>query len=609
MTFAYTDGQSIEENILRIIREAGELSADCSIASEQYAHWPVRYHLSSVRSNVIRHLDFSGLDVIELGAGMGAMSRYLAEHAKSLVSVEGSPRRFEALRERLRDCPNWSGITANVQDLAIEQKFDVVCVFGVLEYAELYIQPLADFEGNSFDYFLHVATSLLKDDGVLVLTIENQLGLKYWSGAAEDHTALLFDSITGYGNSKSVRTFSRKGIRQLATRAGLPCCETYMAFPDYKLTSCVISERLPAIAPGLAAELAAMRPFENYGNPRNVLFPERLALHSVSEAGLLPEFSNSFLMIAGRTDQSPTLAHVKALDRNQNTLAWHYAADRTVATCTQFLQDAGASAIQVQKRAMHSSAPTEPTTIANDELSLGWSPGSDTTASLSPILYTLLFRSVYQQDWGDFTSRLSAFIGWSLTHWKQSSDDGRVVLRGNSIDAVHTNAAVTGDTYHLFDLEWTLDGGMPASWFVLRNVLMFAYRHDLEFFTASAPFGSLSGLYQTLCGEHSLTADFDADIAKERELQRLTAVRFVDEGYSQFVSAVSRPFTQANVPREPLPLHQQLHNFEAMRAEWYSRPVVLARKLQEFSTRHPAASNVLRTLTRPLRGSPESPQS
>src|SRR5690606_16844195 len=121
-----------------------------------------------------------GLSVLELGAGMGEVSRYLAESCQSLHVVEGTQQRYDALQERLKGLTNWSGTVANIQDYSSTETFDVVCLIGVLEYCEKYIQP--DGEYSAFDVLLRIAKRHLKPGGALIVAIENKLGLKYWNG-------------------------------------------------------------------------------------------------------------------------------------------------------------------------------------------------------------------------------------------------------------------------------------------------------------------------------------------------------------------------------------------------------------------------------------------
>ncbi len=88
----YSDGSRVEEEIHALIAGAEKLGSDVSLGHEKYGSWPVRYHLCPQRANLLRHFDFSGLSVLELGSGMGGVSRFLAEKAESLTVIEGDER-------------------------------------------------------------------------------------------------------------------------------------------------------------------------------------------------------------------------------------------------------------------------------------------------------------------------------------------------------------------------------------------------------------------------------------------------------------------------------------------------------------------------------------
>lgn len=185
MTFDYSDGDQVEERLLEILAEASDLGSSAWIARDlQERSWPIRYHLAPERANLVRHLEFDGLDVLELGAGLGGVSRYLAEEAGSLTVAEGSTRRFRGLELRLRDLDGWRGRAARIDELEPTPSYDVVCLVGVLEYAEMYHRAPAG--SSPFEALIRHAAAHLRPDGVLLLAIENRFGLKYWAGLAED---------------------------------------------------------------------------------------------------------------------------------------------------------------------------------------------------------------------------------------------------------------------------------------------------------------------------------------------------------------------------------------------------------------------------------------
>lgn len=96
--------------------------------------------MTPVRANLLRPVRelLAGKRVLELGAGCGALTRYMGENARRVVAVEGSPIRAKIAALRCADLTNAAIINDTIQDLYLPQRFDLVTLIGVLEYARLY---------------------------------------------------------------------------------------------------------------------------------------------------------------------------------------------------------------------------------------------------------------------------------------------------------------------------------------------------------------------------------------------------------------------------------------------------------------------------------------
>lgn len=303
----YSDGD-IEGEILAAVRRG---------AGKKLLHsdnrWPVLYHLSEVRTNLLSWLDIGGdKTVLEIGGGCGALTGTLAAQARSVDMVEISPRRAEIAAYRNSNITIHVG---NLNDMEFADKFDYITLIGVLEYAGMFTHtasPYVDFIEN--------CRRLLKPDGVLVVAIENRLGMKYFSGAREDHTGKRFDGITDYENFAGVRTFARGELAALLASGGFSGLEWYYPYPDYKLPSEVFSD---AVQPGpLDMWGIHNMPFDS---DRWELFSEKAALASLCDVGLFREFSNSFLVLAHLSDNfspNPTQrVHVAGYRRDRYRVA------------------------------------------------------------------------------------------------------------------------------------------------------------------------------------------------------------------------------------------------------------------------------------------------
>lgn len=131
---------------------------------------------------------------------------------------------------------------------------------------------------------LSAAKSALKQNGILVIAIENKIGLKYWTGSPEDHTGKLYNGIHGYPGLKGPVTFSKTELRQYLNDIGLRHTHFYSCFPDYKFASTIFSDL------GQERQLYLHNwidiPFKSYGLSRKYNIHEGLALRVLSQAGL-----------------------------------------------------------------------------------------------------------------------------------------------------------------------------------------------------------------------------------------------------------------------------------------------------------------------------------
>jgi 2-polyprenyl-3-methyl-5-hydroxy-6-metoxy-1,4-benzoquinol methylase len=182
--------------------------------------WPTRYHLSHMRTNLlesVKELFSPDSKVLELGAGMGALTLWLCDHFKHVDAVEGSLKRAQALRARAKDQKNLRVFVGDISDINFTEKYDLITLVGVLEYLPFYSQ--GDPRTVCVD-FLKGLTGCLNKDGILLVGIENKLGAKYFSGCHEDHTGKLFSGIMDYPG-KSPVTFSRNEIEEMLHETGM----------------------------------------------------------------------------------------------------------------------------------------------------------------------------------------------------------------------------------------------------------------------------------------------------------------------------------------------------------------------------------------------------
>ncbi|MCA1809888.1 MAG: class I SAM-dependent methyltransferase [Kiritimatiellia bacterium] len=287
----YSDGD-IEDEILAMVRSGTSPEE----LLRQDNRWPVLYHLAPERRNLLEWYPFRPeARLLEVGAGCGALTGLFCERVAEVQAVELSRRRSQIIYERHRQRDNLRIMVGNLADIRLTEKFDYIALIGVLEYAGAFM-PGPD----PYRQLLRRLAEMLQPDGVIFVALENKFGLKYFAGAAEDHTSRLFEGIEGYPGNGPARTFARNELEQLLQEAGLTRHTFYYPHPDYKLPREVFSDEFPP-QPG---HLLGAAP--NYDHERLRLLNETRAWVNIIRAGQFPSFANSFLVTAGVTQPGAT---------------------------------------------------------------------------------------------------------------------------------------------------------------------------------------------------------------------------------------------------------------------------------------------------------------
>ncbi|MCR4584250.1 MAG: class I SAM-dependent methyltransferase, partial [Lachnospiraceae bacterium] len=281
----YSDGD-VEDELIQIVKDNDEASFRDII--EKNTKWPILYHLSVQRGNIVEWLPLEGKKVLEVGSGCGAVTGVLSEKADSVTCIELSKKRSMINAYRHKEKENIEIHVGNFQDIEdkLDRDFDYIMLIGVLEYADSYIGG-----SRPQEQFLKCLKSHLKADGTIVVAIENRYGLKYFAGAGEDHTGRYFDGIENYPVRKGVRTFGIEGLKRIAGNAGFEKISEYYPYPDYKFTGMIFSPRRLPEKGELKNNIC------NYDRERMLIFDETKAFDGIAEDGNFRTFSNSYLLL------------------------------------------------------------------------------------------------------------------------------------------------------------------------------------------------------------------------------------------------------------------------------------------------------------------------
>jgi len=279
----YSDGAA-EDDLLALFKAGG----DVSDVLREDKRWPILYHLSPERRNLLEWFPFKkDGHLLEIGAGCGALTGLFAEKTARVTAVELSARRSQIIYERCRQHENLEVIAGNICDLKFNSRFDYITLIGVLEYARSFVKAEAPARK-----LLEICRALLKPDGVFFTAVENKFGLKYFAGAREDHSGRSFESIEGYRADAPAETWSHDELSALLVQAGFAGPRFYYPCPDYKLPEEIFSDDCLPEANHIFHDAP------NYDRDRYRIFSEKLALINLVENRKFDFFANSFLVLA-----------------------------------------------------------------------------------------------------------------------------------------------------------------------------------------------------------------------------------------------------------------------------------------------------------------------
>lgn len=467
-TDEYSDGDE-SENYLLAMNKAGKTLDD--IPTKECT-WPVFYHMSPMRENICNWYPFrKDATVLEIGAGCGAVTGILCQKAAHVTSIELSRRRATINYERNKKYSNLTLMVGNINDIPMEQKFDYVTLIGVLEYAGRFTK-----EEKPFQAFLESVKQYLKPDGILLIAIENRLGLKYFCGAAEDHTNQIYEGINNYPHYSGVRTFSKEEMNRLLDVCGLCYRQYYYPYPDYKLPEEIFTQN----------SLQHNKiPYITYDQDRFSLFCEADMFNQLTKEHIVDRFFNSFFIEASmqeiRHESQPEYCKL-----NQNRKPEF----RTGTYICKINQRK-----VVKKTALHPAAQAHlQKTIAASRLSYGKIPAVQMIETPEGAMYPYndaqsleeIAEDLFKNDFNKvidllrqytkqlrYDEALTTYDTPAFTQWfgtVRLKQEKVLCICNANVDSVLSNVLNTEDGFLMIDCEWVTDFPVPVDFLYWRIV-------------------------------------------------------------------------------------------------------------------------------------------
>lgn len=464
----YSDGD-IEQTILEIVQNNKRLE-ELGIVE-----FPIVYHLAEDRKNILNWYPFKkDAVVLEVGAGCGAITGLLCEKAGRVVAAELSKQRALINYERHQQYNNLELMVGNFNDIKFEEDFDYIILNGVFEYAASFTEGKKPYE-----IFLRSLAGKLKKDGRILIAIENRLGIKYFSGAAEDHTDSFFLGMNNYEREENVRTFSKHELTELCQRVGMICNKFYYPYPDYKFPNEIYTDHT-------INSMGYGKDYYNFNRKRFLLYNECAVMESLRKENVADIFANSFLVEVCHRRQADEreIEYVKInSDRrmefqigtrieNENGKGYVYKyplqgqANMHIESMHLHEQKEISKRISLltgDKIGDELRYPMLKIDTLNQKVARELSNGNkDEIICLLDAFFNLFFRESEVKEF-----RTEEF---ERTFGKVAISETLECVKPANIDATCDNVFCEGDTYQIIDGEWIFDFWVPKQFIIWRNL-------------------------------------------------------------------------------------------------------------------------------------------
>lgn len=479
--------------------------------------FPLIYHFSPMRENILNWYPFKkDATILEVGAGCGAITGVLCQKAGKVVSVELSNRRASVNYERHKEAENLCIMVGNLNDMEFGQTFDYIVLNGVLEYACSFTEGKKPFET-----FLKNMGGLLKEDGRFLIAIENRLGLKYFTGAPEDHTDRYFLGLENYPQVDSVRTFSKKELTTLLTDSGFPYMKFYYPYPDYKFPKEIFTDET-LLSNGYG------KPYRSLSDRDIYLFDDSKAARALAQEGVADIFSNSFLVEASPCpmEQNAGILYVKSSSERKKefrilTKILHKDEEKCVRKEAltkeakdfvkhmiangSFCYGEGIENLQARETEGALEYPfVEGHTLFDEIQSLYDQNNKDEILTVLREFYATFFAKGEEMPYG-MDENFRRLFGGNVLEKKD------LCLRPANLDLICDNVYRMNGKHLVIDYEWFFDAAVPVKFLMWRAL------NDL--------YAKIPGLHQMFWGK-TLMDCFEID-AQEEEIYREWSKHFV----------------------------------------------------------------------------------
>lgn len=262
------DNKMIPEEFEEVLEKVNRTDKDFSKTLDKKSKIKNILALSEIRENFLNWYEFKDkCTILELNANYGEITGLLCDKAKNVVSIEESNKFAGIVEKRHKDRTNLELVVGNIENIKIKEKFDYAVIVGIAQ---------------SLDRYVQYAKEHLKEDGTIIIGINNKFGVKSWITEKEENKVV----------SNSNTAVSKNTLERLMKDFNF---KYYYPLPDYKLPNIIYTPKYIPSVSNIDRDLTY--------KDENVNFKEVDAYKEIlkEEPEKFFDFANSFLVEASKS--------------------------------------------------------------------------------------------------------------------------------------------------------------------------------------------------------------------------------------------------------------------------------------------------------------------
>ena len=196
---------------------------------DEFEYLEDKYKISDeIKSNIISWYPFKkNSRILEIDSISDSITKKLLENESNVVSICSSKEKAKTLQEKLSTYDNLEIIVGHYSKIKLNVKFDYITLIGTLDVYKKNIKAK-----DKLKELIEFASQYLKDDGKLLICIDNSFGMKYWTSIYADNNIIC----------NKLNTIAREDLNYILEKNNFNKYKYYYPLPDYKYTNVIFTD-------------------------------------------------------------------------------------------------------------------------------------------------------------------------------------------------------------------------------------------------------------------------------------------------------------------------------------------------------------------------------